>query len=634
MRKRHPAYVGLAILFVVAFVVFHWVYGYVVAFQGETNDCFFLFGRRFLAEFLDHPAGALCYAGRFLGQFYRYPWLGALIVSACITCFGILFHRILEKLKGTVSVYETLLPCLLLLALHTSTVYLLHDTLGLCASCAAFLGYLSFRKQAAKRAYALAATPVVYLLLGFYAWLFVAWIVAFEWLDGKPRSGIPFKVAYLVFVAAIPLVAWRWVFPIPLRSALVWPVTFVAPLRAGVLYYSVTQLVVDCLLGAALAASVMLIPFWGRLYFGARLAAFRQAKALAWNRVVPPVVLVVLAVLLHLVRYDASLSTMTACRRLYRQKQWDALLAKVKGRTSLDLDSQLMTNFALYKKGKLLDEMFHYPQVWGSRGLVANFAGRKGLSPAEDDGYRAMHNSDLFYELGHVNLAFQHAYNNMTAMGKTNESLKRMAKCSMANGNYAMAYKYLNLLESTLFDRGFARRYKAIIADPDAAEREFGERRKRYPVVDVPIWERPVMHLAALPMDKDNPMPFDCLTAWLLLEKTKSSLGTVCQNVETFKTAGYGSIPTHCQEMMLLWEREEGTAIDLRGYRYDEAIRARVDQFLDDLSRNRDRPDGVQRLRARYGDTYMFYCFCVPTPEEVGRFLPARTGSGGPTREE
>jgi len=166
MSRQLPSYVGLVVLFIVSFLVLRWVYGYVIAFQSETNDCFFMFGRPFLLEFLDHPAGPLRYAGRFLGQFYHYRWLGALIVSACITCFGVLLHRVLAKLDRTVPVSQTFLPCVLLLALHTSTLCLVHDSLGLSASCGAFLGYLSLRGKLARRVYALVGTPIVYLLLG------------------------------------------------------------------------------------------------------------------------------------------------------------------------------------------------------------------------------------------------------------------------------------------------------------------------------------------------------------------------------------------------------------------------------------------------------------------------------------
>ncbi|HUT93979.1 MAG TPA: DUF6057 family protein [Thermoguttaceae bacterium] len=632
MSRQLPSYVGLAVLFVVSFLLFDWVYGYVIGFQSETNDCFFMFGRPFLGTFLDHPAGPLRYAGRFLGQFYHYGRLGALVVSASITCFGVLFHRVLVKLERTVSVAQTLLPCVLLLALHTSTLVLVEDTLGLSASCGAFLGYLSLRGKAARRVYALAATPVVYLLLGVYAWLFVAWVVACEWLDGPLRSGLPFKIFYVLFSVAVPLAAWRWVFPISLRNALTCSFMFAQPFRRG-LASDDLQLTMDKLLVVVLSVALLLIPFWGRLCSGTRPAAFRRAGR--WSRVAWAVALPVLAILLHVARYDASFDAFVACRRLYKHCQWDALLEKVKENPSKDLRLQFMTDFALYHKGTLLDEMFNYPQPWGTRGLVFNFAGKTDLDPDEDDTGIAMYNSDLFYEMGHVNAAFRHAYNSMSADGETYDVLKRMAQCSMANGNYDMAAKYLNMLDKTLFHREFARRSLAIIADPDVAEREFGDLRKRLPVADAHIFGHPAMSfLILLEAKPDNRMALDYLMAWLLLGKKKDSIAAICAGIGQFKSAGYASIPTHCQEALLLRERGEHAPVDLQGYRYDEATVARVDKFFQDVSPYWGRQDAPEQARPLYGNTYMFYYFFVTTPAETRQIIGARGGFGGTTREE
>ena len=636
MNKQFPTYIGLAVLFVVSFLVFHSVYGYVIDFQSETNDCFFLFGRPFLLEFLDHPAGPLRYAGRFLGQFYHFRWLGALVVSACITCFGVLFHRVLVKLDGDVPVSKTLLPCVLLLALHMSTFCLVQDTLGLCASCGAFLGYLSFGGKLGRRVYALLATPIVYLLLGVYAWFFVAWIIAFEWFDGPPRSDLLFKIGYVVFSIAVPLIAWRWVFLISLRAALMCPILVNPPFRTGSATSTEADFVQDSLLAVVLSGLLLLIPFWGCLFSGRRFAAFWRIKPDTRSRVALAVALPILAILAHWIRNDAPLATSDACHQLYKQRQWDALLEKAKKNPFGDFRIQFMTNFALYQKGRLLDEMFAYPQVWGTRGLVFKFSGTQ-MDPSEDDTAVAMYNSDLFYEMGHVNAAFRHAYNSMTARERTYDTMKRMAQCSIANGNYDTAAKYLNILERTLFHRGFARRHKAIIADPDALEREFGDLRKRLPLDDADMFGPPFLHLLiVLDAKPDNRMAADYLMAWLLLDKTENSINSIRrpEGIEQLKSAGYSSIPTHCQEAMLLWERMEGTPVDLRGFRYDEATVARVGKFFQDLEPYLGRGEVPKYAQALYGDMYLFYHFFVVTYGEAQRIKEARRGSDGALREE
>jgi hypothetical protein len=70
----------------------------------------------------------------------------------------------------------------------------------------------------------------------------------------------------------------------------------------------------------------------------------------------PVAALLLLAILLHAIRYDTSLSTLVTCRQFYKNEQWDALLQEVKKRPSDHLDLQFMTNFALCKKRRLLDE--------------------------------------------------------------------------------------------------------------------------------------------------------------------------------------------------------------------------------------------------------------------------------------
>ena len=78
----------------------------------------------------------------------------------------------------------------------------------------------------------------------------------------------------------------------------------------------------------------------------------------------------VVLLLLHAIRYDAALSTFVARHQLYKHERWDALLEKGKKAPSRDLRVQFMTNFALYEKERLLDEMFSYPYERDSTILV------------------------------------------------------------------------------------------------------------------------------------------------------------------------------------------------------------------------------------------------------------------------
>ncbi len=609
MSKKTSAILGLAALFGALFLLTYGVYGYAIFLASETGNCFFVFTRQFLSKFLDHPGGLLRYAGRFLGQFYYHEALGALAVSACITCFTALFFGLLTKLNREARLASALFPCVLLFALHTSISYAIYHTLGLIVVCAAALAQFSLRTERRRQAYALLAMPILYLLVGSYAWLFAAWALLDAWLGRPWRAGLAFKSGYLALCLALPLVAYRWVFPIPLRSAWASPLSFAGFASFGLSRGHLAN-TVSCLLAVALAASLLLMPFWRRL--PRRVQGFWRLQHSEGKRLLLAVEAVVLVVLLLALRYDRLLDTFVAGRKLYKERQWEDLLAQAKAHRQRDILSQFMTNFALAKTGRLLDEMFHYPQGWGTRGLLLNIPIKPMYGPAEDDSSRAMYNSDVFLELGHINLALRHAYNYLVFYGEHYDAFERMAECAMVNENYDLAAKHLNILEKTLFHRDFARRFKAILRDPKAMAKQWGRYRSLRPVVERRIIKPPPAALANLLESKpDNRLAFDYLTAWLLLDKR--SLPGIASDLKSYQKAGHSTIPIHCQEALLILASMNQT----RWVVYDKAVAQRVAQFFKDFNLYGRRDDAVERFRSQYGDTYMFYHFFVATPNDA-----------------
>ena len=594
MTDRHLHRIGLLLLAIFSFVVYNWIFGYVIVLQYQTNYCFFVFSREFLMQFLDRPGGLLAYAGRFLGQFYHYPWLGALIVSALVTCFGAAFFVVLKRLRRTVSIFHTFFPCTLLLVLH----YFVKDgTIGLLVTCVAFLGYLSLRGAVSRRVYALVVTLALYLAIGAYFWLFVVWVTASEWLDRPLSSNLPFKVFYPALSLCVPLVTYRWLFTIPLNNLFTWPTALVASLSLPVLI---------------LWAYLVLTPFWARISPGKRVESFLGSRR---GMAIQVALLIVIAASLAYMSYTPNGARLPAYHQLYERRQWDAILDKAKRNPSGEQMTQFFTYCALYHKGKLLEEMFNYPQLWGTRGLVLRFAPRQDESLEETDLYHAMYNSDLFFEMGHMNAAFRQAYNHMSMLGRTYENLKRIAECNMVNGNYEVAKKYLNMLERTLFHSELARDYKNLIADTGALDRQFAELRKRLPTVELDMYSGYfVPFLSLLKSNARNRMALDYLTAWCLLDK--SSIPMVAENVGYFEEAGYTAIPTHCQEALMVWEKSPSTTADEHDSAYDPDVASRFKRFDQQMSLYRNKDLAQRELKADFGGTYMYYYIFVTTPRE------------------
>jgi tetratricopeptide (TPR) repeat protein len=584
MKNSHLHYIGLLLLFASSFAAYNWIFGYVTALQYETPDCFFVFGYAFLAEWLDHPGGLLVYAGRFFRQFYHYEWLGALTIASLLTAFGLLLYLVRRKLSQTAGIFHTFFPCTFLLALTAGT----DVTLGLITTCIAYLIYLSIPGRISRQTYALLATLGLYLAIGGYFWFFVAWVIASTWFDRPLSSGLPFKLLYPIFVLCLPLAAYRWFFPISLESAFIYP-------------FVISPSILDL----AISIYLLLVPFWAKIPWGTRLESSSHSPR---GLIAQTALLILLVVSMLYSSYDSTTREFAEYHQLYKTRQWDGILARAAADPPPHSMIQFFTNFALYHKGKLLEEMFSYPQLWGTRGLILSDSEAKG------DLNRAIYNSDLFFEMGHINASFRFAYNQLN-LGKTYGNLRRLAECNMVNGNYAMAAKYLNTLEKSLFHDDIARNYKAIIGNPEAANKRFAPLRANLPTVefDLRIGEFSAL-LALLKSNPRNRMALDYLTAWCLLDK--ESVPLFAANIHLFKGVGYAALPTHCQEALLLWEKAIGARIEKGEFSYAAQTEMRFARFGQQIRQYPDIKSAQSGLHRAFGNTFMYYYATVSPPYE------------------
>lgn len=581
--KQIPAHrVALLGLFAFALATHAWVLDYVVLLQYESPASYFVFDRQFLSQWLDHPGGLMLYAGRFLRQFFRYAWLGALVVASLAASLGLLLHGIRSRLAPRPTLFYTLVPCLFVVALYSASTL----TVGLLAVGAAYLFYLCLPGPRAARGFAALATPLLYLAAGGHVWLFVVWVTLSEWLDRTPRRRV-FGCLYPIGALCLPLLTQRWLFPISMRAA--WLSSVDVP---------------HALLERLFLAYVLLVPVWPRLPLGRRLLGLVDSARGRWSEAVA---VAGLAVLLVAASYDASTRRFADYQRLYQRGQWERILEQARRHPSADVMTQFFTNCALLHKGQLLDRMFAYPQPWGTSGLVLYLPDHAAHLR------QAMYDSDLYLELGHVNAAYRMAFNQFGFEGPTYANMRRMVECSAANGDVELAMKYVRILERTLFHRGFAERYRALLADPAAAARQFAPLRALRPTVelDVNLGE----FAALLTLVKSNPanhMALEYLTAWCLLDK--AALPFVVDNLQRFHEAGYAVLPIHCQEALLLWEGLSGVPVERRGFAYNAGVGARFARFEQQLRQVPSIAEALRALEPGFGSTYMYYYEAVATP--------------------
>ena len=100
----------------------------------------------FFSNFLHYPGGMAEYVSNFLSQLYYFPFVGTLIVSACLVSIHALSVLILKHFAPTLKLgILHYIPTFLLLILHSQYEHRLTFTLCLLASVSLFYLYLRLR---------------------------------------------------------------------------------------------------------------------------------------------------------------------------------------------------------------------------------------------------------------------------------------------------------------------------------------------------------------------------------------------------------------------------------------------------------------------------------------------------------
>ncbi|MFW5557556.1 MAG: DUF6057 family protein [Prevotella sp.] len=157
---------------------------------------------------------------------------------------------------------------------------------------------------------------------------------------------------------------------------------------------------------------------------------------------------------------------------LVRTHQWQRIIDKAKRHQASSPMGVSCVNLALAMQNQLCDRLFEFYQN-GAEGLFPTFT-RDMTSP--------LPTAELFYRLGMINDAERYTFEAQEAIPnyrKSGRLTRRIAQCEIINGNYAVASKYLRLLENSLFYRGWAKRQERFLYNDQAvnADQEYGKLR-------------------------------------------------------------------------------------------------------------------------------------------------------------
>jgi hypothetical protein len=557
-------------------------------------------GSAFLRAFLTYPGGAIEYASAFACQFYYYAWAGALIgtVAAALTCLGT--RAYIVAVAGSPPRWLHLVPGVLSLVVWNRYAYDLASAGALLAALWSACVYLRCRRAAWVRLPSfLILMALVYYVAGGASLLYTVFCATGEVLT---QGGLLWGLAYLPVGAVVPFLSARLVFDVspadayarllPFYQAVDLPSSIV--MLCACAFPPVAAAASALWRGRARAASAPPVPVGARGWSSSLAGAFASA------------VLLVAAGCLVWFTFDRQRNAYLELGRYASLKEWPALLRRARDipRDRYDALIGYDVNRALYHSGRLLDEMFSYPQR-PSALLAAPLAVLESPGPAP---FRLMKSGEILFDLGSVNESEHMAHEVLSILGGRPFVLERLVLIGIAKGQTEVARLYLHALsKDVIYGRWAAQCLRRLQADPLlTGDAEVERLRSLMPVRDDARDASVEMLLERLlERDKQNRMALEYLMAYHLLNRRVDRLAW---NISRLGDLGYGRIPRYCEEGILIYQARTGQEVDLRGRSISAETLERFRGFNEALARcGGDVRVARSVLAKEFGNSYFFY---------------------------
>jgi hypothetical protein len=432
--------IGVSLLFGVAVFLFWWLAcPALLSFQEQYQ--LFLMDGDYIGQLLAVPDGFARCVAEYLIQYYINHALGALVLAIIFVIIHRLVWRLMAAVSDTASGHYALsfIPVLSLWLMLGDESVLLTFAIALILALATMWVYEVAGKRL--RVYLIILLiPLLYWLAGPVVLMFAAWVTIrqFQTMDSK-WTGLLIGVLAIIYALACILVS-SWLVPYPLFR-----------LFYGIDYYRFVEVYYWMFLFTmVLSVVIPAVMFWVPMLRRGRVTGCVEA-----------VVLLAAFLLLRPSFYDSRKAEVMEYDYLVRCQNWSAILAKA-DKKSPDLPMTVCaTNLALGMSGQLGERLFDYYQN-GTQGLVPLF---------ERNFASILLTGEVYWQLGLVNNAQQFAFEAMEAIpnyAKSCRAVKRLAETNLVNGEYAVARKYLQMLQKTLAYHQWAERTLPLLGNEKA----------------------------------------------------------------------------------------------------------------------------------------------------------------------
>jgi hypothetical protein len=289
---------------------------------------------------------------------------------------------------------------------------------------------------------------------------------------------------------------------------------------------------------------------------------------------------------------------------LARRGQWAEVLRladEMQGRYAYTPACLFDVDRAMAHLGRMGEDMFKYPHDIRALAFLASDELRLQLRFAKL--------FDLHFDLGDLNAAEQDAYELLEIQGPSPFILEALARVHMAKGELAAARVVLKALQRSPAYRETASRWLEEMKEPSrlAADASVasGRRWRRQTDHEVRLVSYDQILLDLLRDHPDNRIAFEYLTAYYLLRNMRAELAA---NLYRVRDLGYGRLPRHYAEALVVHTNQIRQPLDLQGWSIDPGLTDQLRQITATWTGlGGDRQAAMAALAPQFGNTYTFY---------------------------
>jgi len=470
-------------------------------------------------KFTTYPGGIADYLAEFLSQLFMFNSFGSFLIVTIASLQGLIaldiVNRLAGKIKGTYSVFTAIL--LFGIVVFCDYRYPYYASMRLLFVYIFTWGFCLINSKSPKLSvflWPVLAGILFYLANGFALIVFALSTAILFIITNKQRIWLIAVPVFLLLAGLLPYIGYKYIFQMTISN--IFGITMVKPPEQLVYLAAIPIYTYYLLLPAILLGT------WFFILFSEKVKSKKEKgtvfpKSSFFNRpfFLVPIQALVFAVagyFLFTKSVDPLEKKLTTIEYYAENEKWIEILKLAESIEKYDFRVNFQINRAYSHLGQLPENLFNYPQLYGSYGLF--------VDPGMQIGNSDMPTSDLFFDLGFMSESQHWAFEAQTLFPNSPRILKRLVVINLVNRKYNLAEKFLKVLDQNMLYHDWVSKYEKYVSDTILASTDqvIAEKRRFTPnkqVLNSGILDGLKRLVATNP---DNRMAYDYLLTFCILD--------------------------------------------------------------------------------------------------------------------